>query len=130
MPSTYERPYHPIDLTEEAAAVFPLGRMIEDLLEEEVYQTSERDALTLVHDDGLSVVLTVAKKGAECGEHTSPEPALIISLRGEVAIKGASDAGIVYVPKDSAAALAPGVPHKLEAISDCAYLTIIGSRSE
>ena len=122
------RPSHPIDLSQDSAAVFPLRSMIEKLRREDVYDRSSRNAVALIHDDGLRAVLTVAREGAECGDHASPEPTLVINLAGRLAVRGADGGGAIELPEGSAAALAPNVRHRLAAVTACAYLTIVGSR--
>jgi quercetin dioxygenase-like cupin family protein len=129
MSDSFERPFHPVELSSRAAKQLPLGSMIDQLRGEESYRNARRNALTLVHDDGLAVVLTVAKGGAVCGEHSSPEPSLVVSLAGQLAIKSTSDEEIL-LPQGSAGALGPDVHHRLAAVTDCAYLTIIGSRRD
>jgi quercetin dioxygenase-like cupin family protein len=129
MSDSFERPFHPVELSRRVAKQLPLGSMIDQLRGEESYRNASRNALTLVHDDGLAVVLTVARGGAECADHSSPEPSLVVSLAGELAIKSPSDEEIL-LPQGSAGTLGPDVHHRLAAVTDCAYLTIIGSRRE
>ena len=129
MASSFERPFHPIDLSEDAAALFPLRTMIDELRQEDVYKSSSRNALALIHDEGLRAVLTVAKEGVECGDHTSPEPTVVVNLAGRLAIKGSEGAGMIQLSEGTAAALAPNLSHRLAAVTECAYLTIVGSRA-
>lgn len=130
MAVAYTRPFHPLDLASRAAAVFSLGEMIDQLRHEEVSHGASRNALTLVHDENLTAVLTVARQGAECGDHYSQEPTVFVMLEGELAIASASDGGITYLPNGSAGALARDVRHKLSATTDCAYLMVMGRHSK
>lgn len=123
-----ERPSHPIDLASDAGAVFQFASAIDALREEDVYGHSNRNAIGLVHDDGLRAVLTVAKAGTECDDHAAREPTMIVTLSGRLSITGGEGAGVIQVPEGSAAVLAPGVRHRLVAVTDCAYLLIVGSR--
>lgn len=125
-----ERPFHPIDLEKQAAAVFPTAEMVAKLRSEEVYGRANRNAFTLVHDHGLTAVLTVARKDAECGEHKTPEPALLVCLSGKLAVEGADNGGTLELAEGSTAVLAPEVAHRLLAVEECAYLTVIGSRHD
>jgi quercetin dioxygenase-like cupin family protein len=122
----YERPFVPVDLSERAAAIFPLQGMIEQLSREEVFREANRNALTLVHHDNLTAVLTVAKEGARCADHSAAEPTLVVGLTGELEVQAASDGEVIHVSEGSAAVLAPDVLHNLVAVTDCAYLLVIG----
>ena len=130
MAVAYERPFHPVNFDSEAAGVFSLGDMIDQLRREEVYESANRDALTLIHDDGLTAVLTVAKEGAQCEDHSSPEPTIFIVLDGDLTIESAFDGAVIYLRQGSAGALAPDVRHKLTATTDCAYLMIMGRKNK
>jgi quercetin dioxygenase-like cupin family protein len=126
MGNTYERPFVPVDLAQRAAAVFPLQGMIEQLRSEASFHDANRNALTLVRNDGLTAVLAVAKKGAQCADHSAAEPTLAVCLTGELEVRAASGGGVIDIPKGAAAVLAPDVLHRLVAITDCAYLLVIG----
>jgi quercetin dioxygenase-like cupin family protein len=117
----------PVDLTNQAAALFSLPALMLSLSEEANPNDSNRNALTLLRNEELTAVLTVVKEGAECGQHSAPSPAMIIALSGEVEIR-AADGASIYVPQGLAAALAPGVPHQIAAVTDCAYLLVIGGQ--
>lgn len=126
MTDCYERPFTPIDLSERAAALFPLQGMIDQLRNEESFRDSNRNALTLVHDDSLTAVLTVAKEGAQCADHSAPEPTFAICLTGELEVRAASGGAVIDIPQGEAAILAPEVLHRLVAVTDCAYLLVMG----
>lgn len=117
----------PVDLSNQAAALFSLPALMLSLSEEANPNDSNRNALTLLRNEELTAVLTVVKEGSECGRHSAPSPAMIIALSGEVEIR-AEDGASIYVPQGLAAVLAPGVPHQLAAVTDCAYLLIIGGQ--
>jgi hypothetical protein len=82
--------------------------------------------LTLVHDDDLTAVLTVAKQGTQCADHAAAAPTIVVNLSGKLEIRGASGGGVIQLVDNAAAVLAPAVEHKLAAVTDCAYLLIIG----
>lgn len=126
MAECYERPFVPVDFSQRAAAMFPLQGMIDQLRNEESFRDSNRNALTLVNDDNLTAVLAVAKEGAECADHSAPEPTFAICLAGKLEVRAASGGGVIDIPQGSAAVLAPDVLHKLAAITDCAYLLVMG----
>jgi len=126
MSVAYTRPFHPLDLESRTSAMFRLGDMIEQLRQEEVYRAGNRNALTLLHDGGLTAVLTVVKAGAECEDHLSQEPTLFVVLDGDLKVESAADEGIIYLSLGAAGALARGIRHKITATTECAYLMIIG----
>jgi quercetin dioxygenase-like cupin family protein len=128
MSVAYTRPFHPLEFATKAAGQFALGAMIDQLQNEGSYRTAHRNALTLVRDDGLTAVATVARKGAQCEEHFSRGPTVFIVLEGELAIESAGDDRVITLPKGSVGVLAREIRHQLTAVSDCAYLMIMGRR--
>ena len=130
MSVAYTRPFHPFDLESRDSATFRLGDMIEQLRQEEVYRAGNRNALTLIHEGGLTAVLTVAKANAECEDHLSQEPTLFVVLDGDLKVESAADDEVIYLSLGAAGALARGVRHKVTATTDCAYLIIIGGTTE
>jgi quercetin dioxygenase-like cupin family protein len=129
MAHTFERPFVPVDLAEQAAATFPLQGMIEQLRDEDVFRDSSRNALTLLHDSELTAVLAVAKEGTQCAEHAASQPTIVVNLAGKLEIRGSSG-GVIQLVQNSAAVLAPEVVHKFAAVTDCAYLLIIGGNQK
>jgi quercetin dioxygenase-like cupin family protein len=95
-------------------------------MKEEAFRKSGRDALTLVHGRDLTAVLTAAKKGTICGEHRNPGPTMILPLSGSLRISASALGRSLDLRRGSAAAVAPKVPHVIEARSTCAFLTLIG----
>lgn len=127
MAGSYERPFEPVDFGERSAALFALGDMIAQLRREEAHQSGHRSALTLLHEPDLTLVLTAVCAGAECQEHAAAESTVLLGLEGTIAIKGARGGGVLQIGPGVAAALAPELVHTIEAVTDAAYLTIIGS---
>jgi quercetin dioxygenase-like cupin family protein len=123
------RPFHPIDFAQRPATLFAIPGLIDQLRQEAAGRHAKRDALTLIHDENLTAVLTVARAGAECEEHFSQEPTLFIVLEGELAIESASDGGSIGLRAGSAGALARDVRHRVTASTDCAYLLVMGCQS-
>jgi quercetin dioxygenase-like cupin family protein len=122
----YERPFVPVDLSKRAAALFPLPAMIEQLRNEESFRDSNRNALTLVHQDGLTAVLTVAVEGAQCADHSAPEATFAVCLSGELEVRAGTGGAVIAIPPGEAAILAPHVEHRFVAVTDCAYLLVMG----
>lgn len=122
----YERPYRPIPLADVEMKDFVFRPMIEQLCGEPSLHSSGRAALTLVHGDGLTVVLTVARAGTHYEAHDAAGPTLFVVLAGLVAVDGGG--AHTRVDEGGALALGPRVHHAIDAESDCAFLTIIGEQ--
>ena len=64
MSEPFARPFRPVELTSSTLTSFPLQAMAQQLMTEDVFHTSGRNALTLLHHKNLTVVLTVLQAGA------------------------------------------------------------------
>ena len=84
MSEAFVRPFRPVELTASTLTSFPLQAMAQQLMTEEAFQTSGRNALTLIHHTNLTVVLTVLKAGAGLDEHHAPAPVTLLLLFGEI----------------------------------------------
>src|SRR5215510_2247994 len=69
MSEAFVRPFRPGELTASTLTSFPLQAMAQQLMTEDAFQTSGRNALTLIHHTHLTVVLTVLK--AACTRRAS-----------------------------------------------------------
>ena len=67
MSEAFERPFRPVELTASTLTSFPLQAMAQQLMTEDAFQRSGRNALTLIHHKDLTVVLTVLQAGADKG---------------------------------------------------------------
>jgi quercetin dioxygenase-like cupin family protein len=63
---------------------YNLGKQFARLRAEEPLQKHGRDALTLVRDPGMNLVLTVLKSGARLNEHKAPGPISVLVLEGRI----------------------------------------------
>src|SRR5215467_436707 len=72
MSEAFVRPFRPVELTASTLTSFPLQAMAQQLMTEDAFQTSGRNALTLIHHPNLTVVLTVLRAGAVLDEHHAP----------------------------------------------------------
>ena len=63
----------------------PVQEMAQQLIAEEAFQTSGRNALTLTRNKGLTVVLTVLKAGT-LQEHHAPAPVTLLPLFGNIVL--------------------------------------------
>ena len=89
MSEAFARPFRPVELTPSTLTSFPLQAMAQQLMTEDAFQTSGRNALTLIHHKDLTVVLTVLKAGAVLQEHHAPAPVTLLPLFGEIVLASA-----------------------------------------
>jgi len=102
---------------------FEISPLITQLKEEEVWKITRRNALTLVKDEALSVVLVVLSAGKSFAEHRADGPVLVHVLEGRVRLSsGPSQATLAG---GQMASLRPVVPHALEALEDSALLVVV-----
>ena len=124
----YKRPYRPITLTPgRIEPAFPLRRMAEQLMREETFVATGRDALTLVHSEQLTAVLTVARRGTTCDAHRLPGPTIIVAITGTLTIAPGAGGHAVRIAEGDAVGLGSGIDHTVKARRDCAFLTLIGA---
>jgi quercetin dioxygenase-like cupin family protein len=128
MTQAYERPFRPHPLRPNELPVFALQAMARQLMTEESFAHSGRDALTLVHSKELTVVLTVARRGKLVDEHGPPGPAAIIALSGSISVKLTNAATVVRLEAPAATAVTRDADHVVEALEDSAFLIVIGEQ--
>ena len=126
MKEAFERPYRPAYVNASWIKSFPLLAMAEQLMNEDAFAQSGRNALTLVRGDEMTVVLTVIRQGTVIHEHRVPGPATVIPLKGSIRIL----AGNEKMPLESGSAVSftADVRHAVEATEDSAFLIVIGGR--
>ncbi len=87
-----------------------------------------RGAVTLVKENGMSVVLTHLHKGAQLNEHAAPGPATVQVLDGHARIQIGDQS--VDVPAGRLMAFDAGVQHSVQALEDTTLLlTLTGVSS-
>ena len=84
-----------------------------------------RGAVTLLKQDGLSVVLTHLHTGATLQEHAAPGPVTIQVLDGHVRVKIEDD--LLDVPAGRLLAFRARVRHAVEALEDSTLLLTLTS---
>ena len=126
MEKAFERPYRPLKVNETWIESFPLKAMARQLMDENAFAESGRNALTLVRGDEMTVVLTVMKEGAALHEHRAPGPATVILLSGR--IRMSSGAEETPLEPGSAVSFTANLRHAVKAVEDSAFLIVIGGR--
>ena len=69
MDKAFERPYRPLNVDNSWIESFPLKAMARQLMDEDAFAESGRNALTLVRGNEMTVVLTVIRAGTALHEH-------------------------------------------------------------
>jgi quercetin dioxygenase-like cupin family protein len=129
MSEAFARPFRPVELTASTLTSFPLQAMAQQLMTEEVFQTSGRNALTLIHHTNLTVVLTVLKAGAVLDEHHAPAPVTLLPLFGEIILTSAAGQTSLTLDHSQAAVFAANLPHRVEAQQDSAFMLVMGGQA-
>lgn len=86
MSEAFERPFRPVALSDTTLTSFPVHEMAQQLMTEEAFQTPGRNALTLIRDKNLTVVLTTLKAGAVLQKHHAPAPVTLLPLFGNIVL--------------------------------------------
>jgi quercetin dioxygenase-like cupin family protein len=128
MSEAFARPFCPVALAASTLTSFPVHAMAQQLMTEEAFQTSGRNALTLIRDTHVTVVLTVLKAGAVLQEHHAPAPVALVPLFGNLVLL--ADAGRKSTELDSGTigAFAAHLEHRVEATQDSAFLIVMGGQ--
>jgi quercetin dioxygenase-like cupin family protein len=129
MSEPFARPFRPVELTPSTLTSFPLQAMAQQLMTEDAFQTSGRNALTLIHHKDLTVVLTVLKAGAVLQEHHAPAPVTLLPLFGEIMLTSAEGTTRLTLDPSNAAVFAAHLPHRVEAQQDSAFILVMGGQA-
>jgi quercetin dioxygenase-like cupin family protein len=129
MSEAFVRPFRPVELTSSTLTSFPLQAMAQQLMTEDAFQTAGRNALTLIHQTNLTVVLTVLKAGAVLDEHHAPAPVTLLPLFGEIILASAEGTTRLTLAQGTGAVFAAHLPHRVEAQQDSAFLLVMGGQA-
>jgi len=129
MSAAFVRPFRPLELTASTLTSLPLQAMAQQLMIEDAFQTSGRNALTLIHHKDLTVVLTVIRAGAVLEEHHAPAPVTLLPLFGEIVLASAEGTTRLTLDQRNAAVFAARLPHRVEAQQDSAFLIVMGGQA-
>jgi quercetin dioxygenase-like cupin family protein len=129
MSEAFERPFHPVELSDTNLASFPVQEMAQQLMTEEAFHTSGRNALTLIRGENLTVVLTVLKAGAVLQEHHAPAPVTLLPLCGNLILLADEGRKLTELNTGTAGAFAAHLEHRVEATQDSAFLIVMGGQA-
>lgn len=110
------------------ALTFDLMREVDQLRAEPAWQDGDRNAKTLVKDPDFRVVLTTLKAGAGTALHQVETPVSVQVLSGRVRVHLPD--GPVELGAGGLLALDRGVPHRVEALAESAFLLTLPWREE
>jgi quercetin dioxygenase-like cupin family protein len=129
MREAFERPFRPVELNDTTLTSLPVQEMAQQLMMEETFQTSGRNALTLIRDKNMTVVLTVLKAGAVLQEHHAPAPVALLPLFGTVVLLADEGRKSVELSPGTTGAFSAYLEHRVEATQDSAFLIVMGGQS-
>jgi quercetin dioxygenase-like cupin family protein len=129
MSEAFERPFRPVELRDATLTSFPVQEMAQQLMTEEAFRTSGRNALTLVRDQNLTVVLTVLKAGAVLQEHHAPAPVTLLPLFGNFVLMADEGRKSTELSPGTTGAFSAHLEHRVEATQDSAFLIVMGGQS-
>jgi quercetin dioxygenase-like cupin family protein len=102
-----------------------LGPTIDEMLQSQPAEGGKASR-TLVKDKAMTVVLTVLSRGQTLREHKAPAAVMVVPLRGEVVFDCQGNSSTVGGTQGSVLAMGKGQLHAVEALSDSAFLLVIG----
>src|SRR5215467_4780857 len=129
MSDAFARPFRPVELTVSTLTSFPLQAMAQQLMTEDAFQTSGRNALTLIHQKELTVVLTVLRAGAVLETHHAPAPVTLLPLYGEIVLATAEESTRLTLEQGTGAVFAAHLLHRVEAQEDSAFVIVMGGQA-
>lgn len=104
---------------------FDLTTLIAEMKAEPTWQAASRNAITLLKDHGLRVVLVVMRAGSVIASHRAQGPITIQVLDGRLSLT----VGTRGVPLGSGGllTLAAGAAHDVRALDDSAFLLTVAA---
>lgn len=108
------------------ATGWSLDPIIDEMLQSHQVEGVGKISRTLVKGKDLTVVLTVLPKGHELKEHKAPASVMVVPLRGEVRFDCEGEQHIVGIEASRSLSLGHNQPHAVSALSDSAFLLVIG----
>ena len=127
MPEAFARPFRPVELHAATLTSFPLQAMAQQLMTEDAFRTSGRNALTLVHHKDLTVVLTVLRAGAMLPDimHLPRSHCYRYLVKSFSYQQRAQPVSVDH----SHAAVFAALPHRVEARQDSAFVLVMGGQA-
>lgn len=103
--------------------VFQVPQTARALRQEALYTVAGHSGTTLVKGADLRVVLQTLEAGTEIREHTAPGPITLQVTEGEIRFEAEGE--VFYLKAGDLLVLPTGVPHRVEAVKESAFLLTI-----
>ena len=112
---------------DEAVMIFDLPAILADLKREITWRTGRRNAVTLLKQPGLRLVLVALKAGAEVADHQTDTPVILQGLEGRAAVRMDGDEHVLTAGQ--VLTMRPGLTHAVHAQSEAAFLLTLASEA-
>ena len=106
---------------------FDLPAILADIKQEPTWRTGRRNAITLLKQPGLRVVLVALRGGVELASHQTDSPITVQALEGRVAVRVGADEFVLGAGQ--LLTLRPGLEHALRAQNEAAFLLTLASEA-
>ncbi|WP_019947833.1 cupin domain-containing protein [Hymenobacter aerophilus] len=102
-----------------------LPQALAQIKQEPAWQNNDRNALTLLHSDGMRVVMIALHEGAELKTHTAPGPISVQVLEGHIGF-GAQEQ-MLELQAGQLVTLHAGLPHSVTARQESVFLLTLAT---
>jgi quercetin dioxygenase-like cupin family protein len=106
---------------------FDLPAILADMKQEPTWQTARRNAVTLLKQPGLRVVLVGLQGGAALASHQTDSPVTVQALEGRIAVRVGADEFVLSAGQ--LLTLRPGLEHTVRAQAESAFLLTLASEA-
>lgn len=104
---------------------FDVATMISEMKAEPTWEAASRNAMTLLKDHALRIVLVVMRAGTSIARHRAEGPIAVQVLEGELRFTAGSQE--LSLRPGRLVTVAAGVPHGVLAMEDAAFLLSVSS---
>ncbi len=112
-------------LVEAPPQTFDLDSELAMIKSENAWQSGKRNAVTLLNNHKMRIVLVTMREGASTQEHRVDCPISLQMVEGE--IKFRADSHDYLLKKGQLLTLRPGIIHGIHAVMDSAYLLTLAT---
>lgn len=105
--------------------IFDIPTLLAQIKRENTWQKGKRNAMTLLKDQGLRVVLVAMHAGKAISSHQAESPMSVQVVAGR--LKFNTDSESVTLKKGQVLALQAGIRHDVEALEESAFLLTLAT---
>lgn len=113
---------------DDALVTADINLLIKQLKNEQTWQDGDRNAITIFKTDGLRIVLTALRKGAEMKKHKADGLLSLQVLKGRISFT--TDEQAVECDEGRLLTLHPSIPHDVLAKEETVFLLTLTTTSE